>query len=109
MTRRSAAAFDTLIGFVPIVGIIAVWQAVVIAGVAPPALLPAPAPVFSRFLQQIVSPDYLEHTYITLYRLFVGFGIAVLAGVTFGMNAVVVAGAGSTLRVGEPMSARYRF
>jgi uncharacterized protein YcbX len=32
-----------------------------------------------------------------------------LAGVTFGMNAVVVAGAGSTLRVGEPMSARYRF
>jgi ABC-type nitrate/sulfonate/bicarbonate transport system permease component len=85
MTRRSAALFDGLIGFIPIVGLIAVWQALVMAGVAPPALLPSPGAVFSRFMQQIVSPDYVEHAYITLYRLFVGFGIAVLAGVAFGI------------------------
>lgn len=85
MTRRASAAFDIAIGFVPILGIIALWQAVFAAGVAPPALLPSPGAVFARFLQQIVSPDYLEHASITLYRLFVGFGIAVVAGVIFGV------------------------
>jgi len=85
MTRRAAGMTDALIGLIPILGIIALWQAVVLSGAAPPALLPAPATVFARFLQQIVSPDYLEHAYITLYRLFVGFGIAVAGGVTFGI------------------------
>jgi NitT/TauT family transport system permease protein len=85
MTRRAAGLSDVLIGLIPILGIIALWQAVVLSGAASPALLPAPATVFTRFLQQIVSPDYLEHAYITLYRLFVGFGIAVAGGVTFGI------------------------
>jgi NitT/TauT family transport system permease protein len=85
MTRRAAGLFDTLIGLIPILGIVVLWQAVVLSGAASPALLPAPAAVFARFLQQIVSPDYLEHAYITLYRLFVGFGIAVAGGVTFGI------------------------
>jgi NitT/TauT family transport system permease protein len=85
MTRRASAAFDVAIGFVPIIGIIALWQAVFSAGIAPPALLPSPGAVFARFLQQIVSPDYLEHASITLYRLFVGFGIAVAVGVILGV------------------------
>lgn len=85
MTRRASTVFDFAIGLVPIIGIVAIWQAVVLSGVASPALLPAPAAVFARFLQQIVSPDYLEHAYITLYRLFVGYGIAVVAGVIFGV------------------------
>jgi ABC-type nitrate/sulfonate/bicarbonate transport system permease component len=85
VTRRASAVFDLAIGFVPILGIIAIWQAVVMAGVAPPSLLPSPGAVFARFLQQIASPTYLEHAYITLCRLFVGFGIAVAAGVAFGI------------------------
>jgi len=85
MTGRGSAILDAMIGFIPIIATIALWQAVVMAGVAPPALLPAPGTVFARFLQQIVSPAYLEHAYITLYRLFFGFAIAVAAGIAFGI------------------------
>jgi ABC-type nitrate/sulfonate/bicarbonate transport system permease component len=85
MTRHTSTAVDFALGAVPILAVIALWQAVFMAGVAPPALLPAPGTVFARFLQQIISPTYLEHASITLYRLFVGFGIAVVVGVTFGI------------------------
>jgi ABC-type nitrate/sulfonate/bicarbonate transport system permease component len=54
VTRRGSTVFDFAIGFVPILGIIAIWQAAVMAGAAPPALLPSPGAVFTRFLQQIV-------------------------------------------------------
>lgn len=100
MTRRAAGIFDMLIGFVPIIAIIAVWQAVALAGVAPPSLLPAPGAVFARFLQQIVSPDYLEHASVTLYRLFVGFGVAVVAGITFG---ILMTGSKAVAAVARPI------
>ncbi len=85
MSPRVSNTFDMAIGVIPIALLIALWQGIAMSGAAPPSLLPPPGVVFGRFLQQIVSPAYLEHAYVTLYRLFVGFGIAVLAGVTFGI------------------------
>jgi NitT/TauT family transport system permease protein len=79
---------ESLIGAVPIVGLLVLWQGLAMSGVAPPALLPTPGAVFARFFQQLGSLAFLHHAGITLYRLFIGFGIAVVAGVTLGIIAV---------------------
>ncbi|WP_255467919.1 ABC transporter permease [Reyranella sp. CPCC 100927] len=82
MTAPLAAA---LIGSVPILLIIALWQVIAMSGIAPPSLLPAPGTVFTRLLQQFGSLAYLDHAATTLGRLFAGFAIAVVVGVTLGV------------------------
>jgi ABC-type nitrate/sulfonate/bicarbonate transport system permease component len=81
---RSASA---LIGVIPIVLIIGIWQAFAASGLAPPSILPPPAAVFARLVQQLGSPTYLDHVATTLFRLFTGFAIAAVIGVTIGVAA----------------------
>jgi ABC-type nitrate/sulfonate/bicarbonate transport system permease component len=87
MTARSAALTDALVGLIPIALIIGLWQLIVSAGVAPPSLLPAPLAVLRRLIEQLGSPSFLEHAATTLFRLFAGFGIAVVVGIALGVAA----------------------
>jgi ABC-type nitrate/sulfonate/bicarbonate transport system permease component len=107
MTARSAPLTDLLVGLIPIVLIIGLWQGLVTAGVAPPSLLPAPGAVFKRLVEQLGSLSYLEHAATTLFRLFTGFGIAVVIGVTLGVavtgSRMVEAGLMPLVRVLAPV------
>ena len=75
------------IGILPIALVLALWQGIVASGTAPPVLLPAPGAVFARLIEQAGNRQYLENAAITLYRLFAGFSIAVIVGVTLGLAA----------------------
>jgi ABC-type nitrate/sulfonate/bicarbonate transport system permease component len=88
MTGRATPLADVLVGLVPIALIVSLWQLLASTGVAPPSLLPAPGAVFARLFEQLGSPTYLGHAATTLFRLFAGFGIAVVIGVTLGMAAM---------------------
>jgi ABC-type nitrate/sulfonate/bicarbonate transport system permease component len=85
MNRR--LPLEVLVGAVPIVLLLALWQGLTAAGMAPPSLLPPPLAVFARLAQQIADPTFLQHTAITLFRLFAGFSLAVVIGVTIGVAA----------------------
>ncbi len=85
MNARAVA--ETLLGLVPIALVLALWQGLTSAGMAPPSLLPPPAAVFARLGQQLTDPVFLGHAATTLFRLFAGFAIAVLIGVTLGVWA----------------------
>ncbi|HEY2137452.1 MAG TPA: ABC transporter permease [Xanthobacteraceae bacterium] len=87
MNIRFAGFADALVGAIPIMLIIALWQAIVASGVAPPAILPAPGAVFARLIEQLGNPLYLGHAAVTLFRLFAGFCIAAVAGVGLGLAA----------------------
>ncbi len=87
MSARVSTLVDAIIGIVPIAALLVLWQAVAMSGIAPPSLLPPPGAVFARFLQQLGSYVFLQHAFITLYRLFLGFGIAAIVGVTLGIAA----------------------
>jgi NitT/TauT family transport system permease protein len=50
-------------------------------------LLPPPGLVFTRLAQQLLSGSYQQEIAATLFRLFVGFSIAVVIGVTVGLAA----------------------
>ena len=87
MSARNLNA--VLMGLVPIVLVLALWQALCSFGTAPPSLLPPPGKVFLRLVQQLGNPGFLDDILATLWRLFAGFFIAVVLGVGIGLAAAV--------------------
>jgi ABC-type nitrate/sulfonate/bicarbonate transport system permease component len=88
MNARTVTS-DVLLGAIPIALLIAVWQALVSFGYAPVTLLPPPGRVFYRMVQQLLTSTYQQDVLATLFRLFAGFSIAVILGVTIGLAAAV--------------------
>ena len=82
-----AAMTDLLLGLVPIVLLILLWQGLVSFGYAPATLLPPPARVFERLAQQLLTATFQQEIAATLFRLFTGFAIAVVLGVSIGLAA----------------------
>lgn len=80
-------AGEVAIGILPITMILALWYGVAASGMAPAVLLPPPGAVFARLLQQFGSAQYWEAFAVTLFRLFAGFSIAVVLGVSLGLAA----------------------
>ena len=88
MNARTVTS-DVLLGAIPIALLIAVWQGLVSFGYAPTTLLPPPGQVFYRMVQQFLNSTYQQDIAATLFRLFAGFSIAVILGVTVGLAAAV--------------------
>jgi ABC-type nitrate/sulfonate/bicarbonate transport system permease component len=86
MNARPIAA-NVLLGVIPIAMAIALWQALVSFGYAPVTLLPPPGHVFARLVQQLLTSTFQQDILATLFRLFAGFAIAVVLGVTIGLAA----------------------
>src|ERR1700692_315160 len=82
-----ALTSDVLLGIVPIALSVALWQAIVSFGYAPASLLPPPGLVFMRLAQQLATGTFQQEIAATLFRLFAGFSIAVILGVTIGLAA----------------------
>ena len=78
---------EIAIGVLPIAAILLAWHVLAVSGVTPAALLPPPGTVFARLIQQFGTSQYWEHAATTLFRLFSGFSIAVVVGVTLGLAA----------------------
>ncbi|GGI32932.1 ABC transporter permease [Bradyrhizobium guangdongense] len=76
-----------MFGLAPIVLVIALWQGLVSFGFAPVVLLPPPGVVFGRLLQQLMTWTFQQEIAATLIRLFAGFAIAVVLGVSLGIAA----------------------
>jgi len=67
---------------------VAVWQAVYLAGFYPPFLLPSPSTVFQKFLEMASSGELAQGMFVTSGRLVAGFSIAVGLGVAVGLLMV---------------------
>jgi len=80
-------AGEIAIGVLPIALILALWQGLSLSGIAPAVILPPPTLVFARLLQQFGNPQYWDNATTTLFRLFSGFSIAVVIGVSLGLAA----------------------
>ncbi|MDB5600097.1 MAG: transporter permease [Xanthobacteraceae bacterium] len=78
---------ETLAGALPIVLALGIWYVISAWNFAPASLLPSPVTVFRRFLVLLGDPQFLQNAGATLYRLFVGFGIAVMLGIGIGILA----------------------
>ena len=60
------------------------WEVLCRTGIAAPNLLPAPSTVLDLLWALIASGEIWGHASITLFRVFAGFGLGVLAATLFG-------------------------
>lgn len=79
---------ELAIGMIPLLLLLLLWQYLTAFKIAPPTLLPPPGAVFTRVFHLLGDPTFLGHVATTLYRLFWGFGLAVVVGVGLGIAAV---------------------
>jgi NitT/TauT family transport system permease protein len=93
-----AVTSDVLLGIVPIALSVALWQAIVSFGYAPATLLPPPGLVFMRLAQQLTTSGFQQEIAATLFRLFAGFSIAVIFGVSIGLAAAASPGVNAVVR-----------
>jgi ABC-type nitrate/sulfonate/bicarbonate transport system permease component len=89
---------ERLAGAVPIAAILLAWQAATSLGLVPVALLPPPATVLWRFLGALIDPGFLADAGATLLRLFSGFAVALVIGVTLGLAGATSRTFGAALR-----------
>jgi ABC-type nitrate/sulfonate/bicarbonate transport system permease component len=89
---------ELAIGLIPILILLGLWQYLTAFKIAPPTLLPPPGVVFTRFFYLLGDPTFLGHAATTLYRLFWGFGLAVVVGVGLGIAAAGSPAIGALLR-----------
>ena len=79
------------IGLGVLVIVLVLWQAVRTFNLAPDLFVPGPARVFDTFLRYLVEPyqnaTLLLHFAITLARVFIAFGLALLTGIGLGLLA----------------------
>lgn len=68
-----------------IIVIVVVWHLVVTIGKVNPFLFPPPAQVGEKFIGLFTTASVWGHTLTTLTEILLGFGIAVVAGVTVGV------------------------
>ena len=72
-----------LYGLLPLLALLALWQAAVLARLYPAVLLPSPARVATAFVQY--APDILQNTAASLTRVIVGVTAAFAIGVPAGL------------------------
>jgi ABC-type nitrate/sulfonate/bicarbonate transport system permease component len=61
------------------------WEFATRAGYFSAFMLPSPDAVVERLVADVMSGDFFQNAIATLYRTFVGFAIAAVAGVTLGL------------------------
>src|SRR6201994_2258313 len=96
--NRRALASDILLGIVPILLVIGLWQALDSFGYAPVTLLPPPGRVFARLAQQLADAEFQQEIAATLFRLFAGFAIAVILGIGIGLAAAALPAVNAVVR-----------
>src|SRR3979411_2198191 len=82
-----AVTTDILLGIVPIALLVALWQAIASFGYAPATMWPPACLLFTRLVQLLFTSTFQHEIGATLFRLFAGFSVAVILGVTIGLLA----------------------
>ena len=81
----SSKARERLLYLISPIGLLVLWQLLLMAGLGDRRFVPAPSDIAVRFWQMIASGELGWHVSITLYRVFVGFVLGTVPGIAVGM------------------------
>jgi ABC-type nitrate/sulfonate/bicarbonate transport system permease component len=85
LDRLGAAIGQRLVGLLPLIVLVAAWEAVARTHILSTFLLPAPTLVLNRIWEDALSGDLLLNLGVTLYRAMAGFAIAAVGGIALGI------------------------
>lgn len=81
----SAKSRERLLMFMSPIGLLIVWQLLLMAGFGDRRFIPAPTDIAVRFGALVASGELAEHTLVTLYRVFAGFFTGVIPAIVVGL------------------------
>jgi NitT/TauT family transport system permease protein len=78
-------ARERLLYLISPIGLLLLWQALVMLGFGDRRFIPTPSDIAVRFWEMVVSGELGLHVSITLYRVFAGFIVGVVPGIAVGL------------------------
>ncbi len=85
MNELSRKAQERLLYLASPVGLLLLWQVLLMAGVGDRRFIPAPTDIAVRFWELTVSGELIVHTLVTLYRVFAGYLIGAIPAIAIGL------------------------
>ena len=85
MSGLSTKAKERLLYLISPIGLLLLWQALLMAGIGDRRFIPTPSDIAYRYWEMVVSGELAQHTIVTLYRVFAGFIIGSIPGIAVGL------------------------
>ena len=85
MNKPSAKWRERLLYLVSPIGLLVLWQLLLMAGIGDRRFIPAPSDIAVRFARLALSGELAWHVAVTLYRVFAGFFIGSVPAVAIGL------------------------
>jgi len=85
MNGLSAKARERLLYLISPIGLLIVWQILLMLGFGDRRFIPAPTDIAVRFVQLTMSGELITHTLVTLWRVFAGFIIGAVPAIAIGL------------------------
>lgn len=76
---------ERLLYLISPIGLIALWQLLLMAGIGDRRFIPAPSDIAWRYWEMLRSGELETNTLVTLYRVFTGFVIGSVPGIIVGL------------------------
>jgi len=85
MNEMSRKGRERLLYLASPIGLLLLWQVLLMSGFGDRRFIPAPSDIAVRFWQLSASGELLLHTSVTLYRVFAGFVIGAIPAIIIGL------------------------
>jgi ABC-type nitrate/sulfonate/bicarbonate transport system permease component len=85
MSGTSTKTKERLLYLVSPIGLLLLWQLLLMAGLGDRRFIPTPSDIAARYWQMVASGELAQHTGVTLYRVFAGFFIGSIPGIAVGL------------------------
>jgi ABC-type nitrate/sulfonate/bicarbonate transport system permease component len=85
MMRLSGRSRERLLYLISPIGLIALWQCLIMLGIGDRRFIPAPTDIAQRFATLLASGELEWHVAVTLYRVLAGYVIGAVPAVAVGL------------------------
>jgi ABC-type nitrate/sulfonate/bicarbonate transport system permease component len=83
--KMSAKTRDRLLYLISPIGLLLLWELLLLAGFGDRRFIPAPSDIATRYWQLLANGELAYHTGVTLMRVFAGFFIGVIPAIALGL------------------------
>jgi NitT/TauT family transport system permease protein len=81
----SGKTAERLLYLISPIGLLVVWQILLMLGLGDRRFIPAPSDIAVRFVQLTMSGELVTHTLVTLWRVFAGFIVGSVPAIAIGL------------------------
>jgi ABC-type nitrate/sulfonate/bicarbonate transport system permease component len=85
VSKMSGKTAERLLYLISPIGLLVVWQILLMLGLGDRRFIPAPSDIAVRFFQLTMNGELITHTLVTLWRVFAGFIVGAVPAIAVGL------------------------